>query len=477
MTVLKLRIDTYLEQPGSEEFKAVANIRPLPDAEGKWQEGRQTLYNITIPVGSGSPMPGYKEIELAPGRYLIEAVLPSGEKLQDEIDIRADIPLTVFHLQGEKTPHEWLSKQYLYGTVQRRDLYEKTRNAFDNKTRSMLKPLARRSFNQLDYVPKRLANYQDFFVESSLNDNGSLPGCFFLYPKELKKLAKNPMKVVLPDIGSIRTADQIPFNLSPSDSLSQLYRINSQLLAQIGYQPGHGGGDFQYSHFKRYFIIVKRPDVKLQYAVIPSPWMVSNWSSEAMIEAIVQLHGNNSQKDMGFDEKFRLRVNVNDVTVGPMISYLGKGKLDSAKSILLAAREKLKEKMVNPFAAAAGAYIMLTDWYSGESSFFHDWVGNLMGTFPWMPDGAILYASLLLKRKRSKETLRMAREALLEGYKRGLPYYSRGVGLLLDGLTLFCNEAKESKKEDQKVDEALKIAQKMALRTDFKQPFTTIMLE
>jgi hypothetical protein len=476
MTRLRLRVDAYLEKPGDEEFKAVANIRPLPDKDGNWKEGRQTLYNIPIPIGiRPRTRMDFKEIELNPGRYLVEAVLPSGEKLQDEVDLQEKPPVVELHLQGERTPHEWLSKQYLFGTVQKRQNYEAIKSKFEEHVRLGRQPNLQRSATRMAADVQERTEYQEMLVESG-RGNGIPPGCFFLSPKEIEKFFINPRSTSAANLGSLRIANLIPSFLAPTDDFTKLYRIDNRLLEQIGLQPMLGG-DFQDLNFKRYFLFIKEPRVKLQYTVIPCPWVLSTFPTEAVVEVVVQLHRNNPRQDIGYDEKFRIKVNVIDDTTGPMIGYLGKGRLDSAKSMLLIARERLKEKEINPFSAAAGAYILLSDRYSAESKYFCQWVENLMNWFPWMPDGAILYASLLLKSKRGKERLGSARDALLAASKRGLPFYSKGVGLLLDGLTIFKNMAKEKKEEDQNVLGALKIAQKMALRTDFQQPFTTIMME
>jgi hypothetical protein len=48
---------------------------------------------------------------------------------------------------------------------------------------------------------------------------------------------------------------------------------------------------------------------------------------------------------------------------------------------------------------------------------------------------------------------------------------------LLDGLTRFKNDAERKDKTDQEVDEAHKLIQVLALRTNMRQPFTTVLLD
>lgn len=136
----------------------------------------------------------------------------------------------------------------------------------------------------------------------------------------------------------------------------------------------------------------------------------------------------------------------------------------------------LFEKVFNPLAAAAGAYVLLSTEQSDGPDYWHRWVYNLMKWFPWLPDGAIQRAWIMLRSHTHKHGLEEARANLLEGYRRGLPFYSKGVSLLLDGLTLFANDARAEDKKDQEVEEALKTARWLALRTDMRQPFTTVLL-
>ena len=115
-------------------------------------------------------------------------------------------------------------------------------------------------------------------------------------------------------------------------------------------------------------------------------------------------------------------------------------------------------KAVNPLAAAAGAYVLLVAGEEPEPDrhvYWHQWIKNLMNWFKWLPDGPIQHAWVKLSQKRSEENLSEARASLLEGYRRGLPFYSRGVGMLLDGLTLFANDARAGGTPDEEVEETV----------------------
>lgn len=92
-------------------------------------------------------------------------------------------------------------------------------------------------------------------------------------------------------------------------------------------------------------------------------------------------------------------------------------------------------KFENPNAAAIGAYFLLR---VGDLERLHTWWSlNLAHYFPWLADGPIVRAWHLLRdadaRSRGPED-DSPRYWLLEAVKRGLPVYTEGLRLLIDGL-------------------------------------------
>ena len=58
--------------------------------------------------------------------------------------------------------------------------------------------------------------------------------------------------------------------------------------------------------------------------------------------------------------------------------------------------------------------------------------------------GAILIWTGFIQFGRDPNTLAEARDCFLEGFRRGLPFYSKGVGYLLDGLNRFAHDARKT---------------------------------
>ena len=59
-------------------------------------------------------------------------------------------------------------------------------------------------------------------------------------------------------------------------------------------------------------------------------------------------------------------------------------------------------KSDNPFAAAAGAYVLISTQEGPDKQTWHSWVKNLMDWYPWLPDGAIQYGRLRIRDQGSE---------------------------------------------------------------------------
>ena len=87
--------------------RVVGNIFPVG---GPGDTRRQVL----LPVGSNVQPAAFA---VQPGRYLVEATLPSGVVLSDEVDVGEGPPTTV-DLRALDSPHETYSWQYVVGNVE-----------------------------------------------------------------------------------------------------------------------------------------------------------------------------------------------------------------------------------------------------------------------------------------------------------------------------------------------------------------------
>jgi hypothetical protein len=468
---LKLRLDVTHFDDGPKNFEAVANIYPMPSGEKSspmTAEERKELQGIVIPAGNmWEDDPRFREVPLPPGQYFVEAVLPSEEAVGEEVLVTDAPDPEELRLRSEGSPHEWLSWQRVSGNVPAPEQYfaqldQKTGDTIPFMEAHVLKSDSPALDEALDFDQKeetRRLSQGYFFSNSELlesiqsNQIAYFPGWLDLDPPARISQLSQPYA---------------------SDMGSEVHPLDSETIRAVLNDDETDGG-YRQDRFERYYLFTHGQDFPDQYSVLPIPWDMDGPGGEKTIQVMVQKAAESGLD--GLDQGFRISSVVQDENFGSMVGYLGAGRLTAADSIFSQARDLLFRKYDNPMAAAAGAYVLLGNRKTDEPDYWHGWIRNLMRRFPWLPDGAILYGRLLLGLSREEAELEEARASFLEGARRGLPYFSKGVVYLLDGLTRFKNDAERKDKTDQEVDEAHKLIQVLALRTNMRQPFTTVLLD
>lgn len=135
-------------------------------------------------------------------------------------------------------------------------------------------------------------------------------------------------------------------------------------------------------------------------------------------------------------DPFNAVVSTANPSAEALLRFMSTGDIASAKrtgeAVLRDAEMLLFAKLDDPCSATIAAYFLLS---AANLERLHDWTDNLANWFPWMPDGAVIHAWHLLKQPKPNPD--GARARLLEAEARGLPLYTYGLRLLLDGLSLF----------------------------------------
>jgi len=163
---------------------------------------------------------------------------------------------------------------------------------------------------------------------------------------------------------------------------------------------------------------------------------------------------------------------VDDPVFAPILAYLSSGHDARARASLGSlSLQFLYEKMANPFAAAAGAYVLIEQLGESTEEEWRSWVKNLATYFPLLPDGAILHAHALLHEGSDK-----ALGALLEAFKRGAPLFARGVRILLEDLLRFNPSDLRDPYTESAVQAATHIVRRYAGGLDPNQAFSTFRL-
>ena len=114
------------------------------------------------------------------------------------------------------------------------------------------------------------------------------------------------------------------------------------------------------------------------------------------------------------------------------MNYLQRGDLHAAEAMLEwadRAERMLASKRRDPYAATVGAYLLLQ---FRDFDRLHDWPRNLANWIDYLPDGCVIWATQLMH--KSPDNKQEIREYLFKAVDRGLPVYTEGLRLLLDGL-------------------------------------------
>jgi hypothetical protein len=135
---------------------------------------------------------------------------------------------------------------------------------------------------------------------------------------------------------------------------------------------------------------------------------------------------------------FGVRIQTSSDVADTICGYLQRGDLYSAEAMAEwceQAREMLRDKGKDPYAAAVGAYLLLKLRRFDQ---MRDWARNLATWFPSLPDGSVIWASQLMQQTQSDpaEIWRYLHLCL----DTGLPVYSEGLRLLMDALQLMGKE-------------------------------------
>ncbi|MEQ7920636.1 hypothetical protein ABQX22_15685 [Xanthomonas sp. WHRI 1810A] len=164
-----------------------------------------------------------------------------------------------------------------------------------------------------------------------------------------------------------------------------------------------------------------------------------------------------------------------DPIYGSMVEHLTRRDICSSRLISESERGRavtaLYRKADNPFSAAAAAYIFALDG-NGEST-HKAWMSNLNDRHDWLPDSAIALGwKTLYDGDNDVLAWQKARELFSLACSRGLPYYTIGLHILVDALTLL-SQVTPNDHEILGMLAAAKAADVACVRTE---PFTTLQI-
>lgn len=344
--------------PRAAGGRVLAWVRPVVEGE-----------DVRVPVRIGAD-PGV--VEVPHGQYLVEVLLPSGERLRASASVAAGT--SDVHLAVPPSDREWLGFQQML--VPRRRL-------------------------ERSAGPKRLDPPAAPRVAAAVAPPGPTTWVLERWPAEwagagLGGLVKARGKLLL----------RRDARVGPSNGDGTIFKY---LL------PPSGAPD-------RIGVAVVGFGNKTVLVPVPRAWQSRSRGSVAT-ELVV-----NAQRKS-------VATSIEDPELAPVLAYLARGSSAlAAESLGDFPLELLMEKHQNPFAAAAGAYVLvdaLDD--AARAPRWRQWIANLSSAFRWLPDGAVLEGRALLLTDRPDQAL----GRFIEAFARGVPLFAEGVRMLVEGLLAF----------------------------------------
>jgi hypothetical protein len=129
-----------------------------------------------------------------------------------------------------------------------------------------------------------------------------------------------------------------------------------------------------------------------------------------------------------------LRLRGSSPAADAILCYIQRGDMYSAQAMeewIDEAESMVLTDDSDPYSGTVGAYLLLR---LRRFDRLREWTREIADRFEFLPDGCVLWAWQLLQ--THPDRAREAREYLLRAAARGLPVYTDGLRLLLDGLQM-----------------------------------------
>lgn len=404
---LQIGVSKYLFGKDVPRNGVIANIYALdPD---KYANSKR---NVVIPIGFTGRL---EKVALEPGRYLVEAILPSGDIITQQAQT-VEGKWSEVLLKAEHSAHEWHSWQNLLGNVQ-------SQSGYDASTKD--------------------ASIPDYDV--------------WLIRRPQPRLQSGEVWRIFPRQSWLHSVIRPSFF---SRRMERVQAVEHDGATQLHSFVMNYEGSLTERVTRWYVLVETQKSARL--LTTPSPWF-SFYQEEIPSELLIT-----KSPDRSIETSWVIQ----DLNLGTVLGYLARGAFKDALNVgsLDSALEMLFNKYKNPLGAAAGGYVLIGSMKRDEKQDWHRWIENLRRDFEWLPDGAIQSAWIKLKQGNLETNRGEAREALFQAYDRGFPYFSLGLQWLIDGLTLLGDE-------DNEAQFRLRRVQRVSWRADMSNLFTTLDLE
>lgn len=410
--------------------------------------------SLKVPLGVNDAP---KNLSLDAGLYLVRLFLPSGDVQAERVEV-LDGSLAELTFDIGKSPHEWLGSAASLGIVQTLPRV--------NEARALESALSRPAptifrggtktvrgeppgpFNRNSAQFQELASRAVVSLGLSTSEMDRISGHHRVAQSEGTRWIHrvNPAREFpegrLSPVELARWWTGDPVSGPEQMNISNSDERNARLIPAAPVPSALMNGDGA-----RAFAAVRDPVGGTYYAVLPEGWASTSQTRHGQLVApsvlltVVIETAMTSEGSRVTSARWRCAPEIDDVESMSLLGFLHTGQAEAGQMMLERAHTWLFDKTVNPVAAAAGAYMLLSHTEEANVRLAPDWrrwVGNLYRWFPTIPDGAIAMAQMALtygETGRDDEiNVEKLRGYALEAVRRGLPYLGTGVRRLTDVL-------------------------------------------
>ncbi len=376
--------------------------------------------DVTVPIvdyGSDHTR-GLDALDDAPaGDYFLQLSIPNGDVVTKKFSIAPDTDTPVVISLPHEGPHEWTTLHALTGQFR-----EESRKTKGFNTLLSREP---KSYAQLFDTPE--TGFAVRLLAPGESDAGGILESHTTI-SDLSRMirANRDVRSVQEDFGSSLDVTQPTLE----DDDYAIFRIaHAGVLTDQPMDKDPYAFDLRASMSRHY--LLQQSAAGGMLICLPTPWTTPE--GEVEVELLV--------KKYNLPQTLDYSLTIGDPMINTVLGYINMGAVHKAVELvnLGHAQRMLYSKLSCPFAATVGGYLLVLgldrNGYRAQSDTWQTWVRNLDLWFEWLPDGAILHAALHFM--LGATTREKAYEALMRSYDRGLPFFTFGLKLMMDGMRYF----------------------------------------
>lgn len=420
-----------------------------------------------------------KRVSVPPGNFLIRLRSPSGQLVVHRVEVMdegVETSLLLVPVGAPQPRQSSDSNAYAPSIVVESSLppqldlsqgHERTSTSREQWSARLIERTERRP--TLSYLP-------DLAVREVVNPRQDYMGVVKLMTSPLpgalrQELGRRDLSTYL--IGDIDAIQAVRLHGTEDELHAQWkYPLRNSSIIGEPLQEGKGA---------RYFALSYRaPDAidPLQVACMPGRWRTRDGD-------LAPVHINYRTRRVGGQTSRAMHLEVDDPDFGGLIEFLQQGDLNGSVQIMRTALDLLYEKEMNPYAAAVAGYVLVQAGPSMQcgNEYGPQWLLNLASRYTGLPDGAILFTTLMLQSPEGRSMnlhyeggaesrFRTPLGAALEAMRRGPPLFRYGLKLMATNLAILQEEASNYSDDADEIAAAIRYVRELALRVDPNQPFS-----